>query len=186
MRVSTANTAAAFFLASSAVSAWTPSKVSSVQQQQQQQQRISKSSTSSLQQRHYAVAIPSDVEQRRSSTNSKTDATNTVECDDDARQGRRNKKSLLDPQDQWIADLDYAGFGREVTALGKQLQAEAGDGDVEHLNKIVAWRNAAAVVGVATMWMNPNPLTIVALSTWTYASWTMIAHHSTYLLLAYT
>ena len=28
------------------------------------------------------------------------------------------------------------------------------------------------------MWLDPNPITIAALSTWTYASWTMVAHHT--------
>lgn len=28
------------------------------------------------------------------------------------------------------------------------------------------------------MWLDPNPITIAALSTWTYANWTMVAHHT--------
>uniref|UniRef100_A0A7S2V6J1 Fatty acid desaturase domain-containing protein n=1 Tax=Fibrocapsa japonica TaxID=94617 RepID=A0A7S2V6J1_9STRA len=78
----------------------------------------------------------------------------------------------------WVQNLDYDAFAKDVTELGKQLQADSGEEDVRHLNKILRWRNLAAVVGVATMWATPNPLTIAALSTWTYASWTMIAHHT--------
>jgi hypothetical protein len=84
----------------------------------------------------------------------------------------------LDPKDAWIADLDYDAFGKDVAALGKELLSETGAEDVEHLNKIVRWRNLAAVVGLATVWTTPNPLTIAALSAWTYASWTMVAHHT--------
>lgn len=84
----------------------------------------------------------------------------------------------LDAQDAWIKQLDYDGFAKEVTALGKELLKNTGQADVDHLNKIVNWRNIAAAIGVTTMWMPPNPLTIIALSTWTYASWTMIAHHT--------
>ena len=84
----------------------------------------------------------------------------------------------LPEHDEWIAKLDYEGFGREVKALGKELLKEGGVEDAKHLDKIVAWRNIAAVVGVLTMWLPPNPLTIMALSTWTYASWTMIGHHT--------
>lgn len=86
--------------------------------------------------------------------------------------------SSLDPKDVLIANLDYEAFRREVADLGKELLKETGDADVEHLKKIVGWRNIAALVGLCTVWMAPNPLTIVALSTWTYASWTMIAHHT--------
>jgi len=87
-------------------------------------------------------------------------------------------KSPLAPEDMWVANLDYEGFGKEVSALGAELLREGGNDDVEHLNKMVQWRNIAAIVGVATMWMDPNPLTVLALSTWTYSSWTMIAHHT--------
>jgi fatty acid desaturase len=89
-----------------------------------------------------------------------------------------NKKPQLSPEDAWIADLDYNAFAKDVTALGKELRQNTGEEDVAHLQKIVQWRNIAAVVGLATVWMTPNPVTVVALSTWIYASWTMIAHHT--------
>lgn len=76
-------------------------------------------------------------------------------------------------RDAWVENLDYDAFRKDVNALGKELLANMGDDDVEHLHKILAWRNIAAIVGISTMWIAPNPLTIAALSTWTYASWTM-------------
>lgn len=88
------------------------------------------------------------------------------------------KQNTLNPKDAWIANLDYEAFGKDVAELGKQLLSETGDADVKHLQKIVKWRNVAAILGLATCWTTPNPLTIIALSTWTYASWTMIAHHT--------
>jgi hypothetical protein len=86
--------------------------------------------------------------------------------------------STLADADAWVSTLDYEGFSKEVTALGKKLIQEGGDDDVAHLNKLVSWRNTAAAIGVASMWTPPNPVTILALSTWTYASWAMIAHHT--------
>ena len=88
------------------------------------------------------------------------------------------EKDDTDESTAWVRNLDYEGFTKEVNALGKQLLKETGQADVDHLNKIVQWRNLAALVGVATMWLPPNPLAVAALSTWTYASWTMIAHHT--------
>lgn len=88
------------------------------------------------------------------------------------------KQETLDPKDAWIANLDYDAFAKDVSALGKELRSQTGTDDVEHLNKIVGWRNIAALVGLATVWTVPNPITIVALSTWTYSSWAMIAHHT--------
>lgn len=91
---------------------------------------------------------------------------------------QESSKVPLDTTDSWVANLDYDGFGKEVAALGKELQSQGGPEDVEHLNKILRWRNIAGIVGLATVWTTPNPLTILALSTWTYASWTMVAHHT--------
>ncbi len=92
--------------------------------------------------------------------------------------GKNAKDSLINGRDAWIRDLDFEAFGKEVDALGKKLQKSTGDDDVEHLNKILQWREWACLLGVATMWAAPNPLTVIALSTWTYSSWTMVAHHT--------
>jgi hypothetical protein len=85
---------------------------------------------------------------------------------------------ILAEPDAWVSSLDYEGFGKEVAALGKKLIQEGGEEDVEHLNKLVSWRDTAAAIGVASLWAPPNPVTMLALSTWTYASWAMIAHHT--------
>jgi fatty acid desaturase len=84
----------------------------------------------------------------------------------------------LSAKDSWILNLDYDAFAKEVTNLGKKLQKSSNNDDVEHLNKIVEWTNIACILGVSTMWMSPNPITVAALSTWTYSSWLMIAHHT--------
>ena len=81
-------------------------------------------------------------------------------------------------RDAWVRNLDYDAFAKEVNVLGKQLVKDTSEDDVSHLNKILKWRDACGAVGVLTMFLPPNPITIVALSTWVYASWTMIAHHT--------
>jgi hypothetical protein len=107
-----------------------------------------------------AVAVPMDIPV---DSLSKTTTTNTI----------IQKKSTLAPQDAWIARLDYEAFREDVTALGKELLQETGKADVEHLNKILSWRDMATVIGLSTVWLAPNPITIVALSTQTFASFTM-------------
>lgn len=84
----------------------------------------------------------------------------------------------VDSKDVWVEKLDFEAFGKEVAELGKELKNSQGLDDVDHLMKIVEWRNIAFGIGVATMWLPVNPITVLALSTWTYASWTMIAHHT--------
>mmetsp|Transcript_86385 Transcript_86385/g.225341 ORF Transcript_86385/g.225341 Transcript_86385/m.225341 type:complete len:420 (+) Transcript_86385:29-1288(+) len=77
----------------------------------------------------------------------------------------------------WIAQLDLAGFGREVRELGQRLEKDQGQADQDHLHKLLFWSDMCAVVGVATMWMAPNPVSVIALSLWTHSRWTMIGHH---------
>lgn len=147
-------------LATSSVSAWTPS----LRKPPQIKKTATSSSPSSSPPK--AIAIPLD------------EATNTNPGITEEQQQQQDARQNLSPRDTWIANLDYEAFGKEVAQLGKELLQDTGSKDVEHLQKMVNWRNAAAVVGIATMWMAPNPLSVLALSTWTYASWTMIAHHT--------
>lgn len=106
--------------------------------------------------------------QRAAAIDIPTTRTNTQTTED----------TLLAHEDQWIANLDYDAFAKDVSSLGKELLKETGVDDVQHLKKIVSWRNFAAILGLATVWMPLNLVTVAALSTWTYASWTMIAHHT--------
>jgi fatty acid desaturase len=111
-----------------------------------------------------AIAIPHDQD--------------TIQVLPDIEAKPKRTIGFVDPRDEWVMKLDFEGFGREVNALGKQLLQEGGQDDVNHLNKVISWRNAAAMIGILTMWTVPNPITVLALSTWTFASWTMIGHHT--------
>jgi len=83
----------------------------------------------------------------------------------------------LPEQDKWIESLDLPAFGKEVQELGQRLKAEQGEADQEHLHKILAWSRICAFLGLASMWLAPNPFTILFLSLWTHSAWTMIGHH---------
>lgn len=81
-------------------------------------------------------------------------------------------------EEEWIANLDLEAFGSEVRALGRRLKSEEGDADLQHLRKIQRWNTAFMAVGLCTMALPVNPVAVLCLSTWTYASWTMLAHHT--------
>jgi len=83
----------------------------------------------------------------------------------------------LDPVDEWVASADLDAFRKDVKALGDKLLSEQGPDDLVHLQKIIGWANYCAAVGILTVWMYPNPITVIALSTWCCARWTMIGHH---------
>lgn len=91
---------------------------------------------------------------------------------------RKTAADELKKGDEWIADFDLKSFTEEIRALGDKLEKGQGDDDVRHLNKIVGWSNMCALVGIVTMGLSVNIVSIVALSTWTFSRWTMIAHHT--------
>ncbi|CAJ1453233.1 unnamed protein product [Effrenium voratum] len=65
-----------------------------------------------------------------------------------------------------------------MAELGRDLRAQQGEADLKHLRRVVLWSDLCALVGLATMWMSPNLLTVLALSLWTHSRWTMVAHHT--------
>ncbi len=71
----------------------------------------------------------------------------------------------LQQGDEWLEHFDFEGFRVEIQALGKKLEAGQGPADVKHLNKMVAWSNMFAAVGLLTMGFGVNPLTIICIST---------------------
>ncbi|GMH77861.1 hypothetical protein TL16_g07564 [Triparma laevis f. inornata] len=82
------------------------------------------------------------------------------------------------PENAWLKKFDLEKFTEEIAQLGKTLEKNQGPADVAHLNKIVMWSNLCALVGILTMGFGVSLIPIVALSTWTFSRWTMIAHHT--------
>ena len=80
--------------------------------------------------------------------------------------------------EEWLVDFDLNAFAADINALGKKLEQEQGEADVRHLNKMILWSNICAAVGFLSMGFSVNIISIVALSTFTFTRWTMIAHHT--------
>ena len=80
--------------------------------------------------------------------------------------------------DEWVSNLDLDAFGSDVRALGRELASQEGEADLNHFRTIRRWSNVCGIFGVLTMALPLNPLTVLALSTWVYSRWTMVAHHT--------
>mmetsp|Transcript_25224 Transcript_25224/g.35556 ORF Transcript_25224/g.35556 Transcript_25224/m.35556 type:complete len:428 (+) Transcript_25224:56-1339(+) len=91
---------------------------------------------------------------------------------------QKTKTSELKEGEEWIKTFDINAFRADIKALGDKLEAQQGEDDVRHLNKIVGWSNMCAAAGILTMGFGVNIFSIFMLSTWTFARWTMIAHHT--------
>lgn len=69
----------------------------------------------------------------------------------------------------------------QVIALGKELKANEGQDDVDHLYKIMFWGNCFSFMGFALAWMSPYwILPSVVLSIGVTSRWVMIGHHVTH------
>jgi len=90
----------------------------------------------------------------------------------------RGGAEQLKKEDKWVEDFDVVAFTADIKALGDELEKQQGDADVRHLNKMIGWSNACAAVGLLTMGLGVNFVSVFALSTWTFTRWTMIAHHT--------
>ena len=84
----------------------------------------------------------------------------------------------LNPEDKWIATVDYEAFAAEIRKLGEELEKNQGEADVKHLHKMIGWSNTCAFLGLVTMGLGVNLFSVLMLSTWTFSRWTMIAHHT--------
>jgi fatty acid desaturase len=73
--------------------------------------------------------------------------------------------------------MDLDAFGSDLRQLGAELRQECGPADLAHLRRIERWGYAATLLGWATAWIAPNPLSVLALSTGRFARWTMVGHH---------
>lgn len=75
-----------------------------------------------------------------------------------------------------LAAVDVEGFHRELKALRAELDASLGEADGAHLRKIERWGRVATVLGVATCWLAPNPLSAFALGLGRSTRW-LLMHH---------
>ena len=90
----------------------------------------------------------------------------------------RSAEPELAKHDEWVKDFDLDAFASEIKKLGDELEKSQGPADVTHLNKMIMWSNTCGLIGMLTMGFGVHWVPIVALSTFTFSRWTMIAHHT--------
>jgi len=76
--------------------------------------------------------------------------------------------------------LDAEAFDRDLQTLRTEVEASFGPEDLAHLRKIERWGRGCTLLGYATAWLVPNPLSALLIAQGNTARWTMMAHHSTH------
>lgn len=77
-------------------------------------------------------------------------------------------------------NLDLPALETDLNALRDELREEADSEDLAHLKRVSLTGRVATLIGWATAWIAPNPVSVVAMSLGIVVRWTMIAHHVTH------
>jgi fatty acid desaturase len=80
------------------------------------------------------------------------------------------------PQPGVAERIDLDAFTHELDLLQARVRAELSEADVRHLRKIEGWGRVAALLGYATSWIAPNPLSVLGIAFARYVRWTAVAH----------
>jgi fatty acid desaturase len=74
------------------------------------------------------------------------------------------------PVDKW------ARFAREIDELGKELRANVSQRDFKQLRRHERWGRLASVLGYATAWILPNPVSAFLISLGNFTRWALVFH----------
>ncbi|PIQ28592.1 fatty acid desaturase [bacterium (Candidatus Blackallbacteria) CG17_big_fil_post_rev_8_21_14_2_50_48_46] len=76
-----------------------------------------------------------------------------------------------------LQNLDYAAFAAELEDLHQRLQAGVSEADFRHLTKIESWGQVCSLLGYATAWLLPNPISAYLISQGQMTRWANMTHH---------
>lgn len=75
-----------------------------------------------------------------------------------------------------LSEMDIQGFCRDIEELRGRVYANLGPDDIAHLKKIESRGRLSSLLGYATAWIFPNPLTAFLISFGQFTRW-LLAHH---------
>jgi len=72
--------------------------------------------------------------------------------------------------------IDYKAFSADVDGLHARLKADLGEDDIAHLRKMEGWGRACTLLGYASAWLFPNPLSALLLGMGNVSRWATVTH----------
>ena len=86
--------------------------------------------------------------------------------------------SELPPYAKWVEKINPIDVQNDFNSLLKELTKNQSEQDVQHLKRIIFFARLSAIVGLATMPMNPMYVfPAIMISFATFVRWTCIGHH---------
>lgn len=72
--------------------------------------------------------------------------------------------------------VDREQLAKDITQLHQQALANIGPEDFLHMKSMERWGKACSIIGYATAWMCPNPVSALLISQGSFTRWTQVAH----------
>jgi fatty acid desaturase len=73
--------------------------------------------------------------------------------------------------------VDREQLAKDIDAIQRDILNEANISDFKHLKKIESWGRICSLLGYATAWIAPNPISAYLISQGNFTRWTTVAHH---------
>ena len=67
-------------------------------------------------------------------------------------------------------------LAKDITAIHQQSLADTGIEDFNHLKSMERWGKICSVIGYATAWIIPNPISALLISQGSFSRWTQVGH----------
>ncbi len=73
--------------------------------------------------------------------------------------------------------VDREQLAKDIDEIQRDILGRTDISDFEHLRKIESWGRICTVLGYATAWIIPNPISAYLISQGNFTRWTTVAHH---------
>ena len=72
--------------------------------------------------------------------------------------------------------VDREQLAKDISEIHQQALANIGIDDFKHLTKMERWGKMCSIVGYATAWVSPNPISALLISQGSFTRWTQLVH----------
>ena len=72
--------------------------------------------------------------------------------------------------------VDREQLAKDIRQIHQQTLADIGPEDFKHLKKMERWGKLCSILGYATAWIFPNPISALLISQGSFTRWTQVAH----------
>ncbi|OQK15757.1 fatty acid desaturase [Methyloprofundus sedimenti] len=73
-------------------------------------------------------------------------------------------------------NVDREALAKDLNEIHQEVLARVGEQDFQHLKKMERWGQLCSILGYATAWIFPNPISALLISQGSFTRWTQMTH----------